>query len=54
MYQIKSRPVDFNYVGHTVEYYNLERKSKIVQKEILGNYLYEIMVKLDNKIPLNF
>ena len=54
MYQIKSRPVDFNYVGHTVEYYNLERKSKTVQKDILGNYLYEIMVKLDNKIPLNF
>lgn len=52
--QINSRSVDFAYTGHTPNYYDYEIKSKQIQKEILGENLYNLMVKIDNKIPLNF
>jgi len=52
--QIFSRPIDFNYVGHTIHYAKLEKQSQEVQKEILGQKLYLIMKRVDEKIPLNF
>lgn len=52
--QINSRSVDFSYSGHTKNYYDFEIKSKQIQREILGEKLYTLMVKIDNRIPLNF
>jgi len=54
LFQINTRPVDFAYTGHTSKYNNLEVASKEIQKNILGDKLYKIMVNIDNKIPLNF
>ena len=52
--QINSRPGSFKYSGHTTKYTEYENQSKQIQKEILGDKLYQIMVKIDNKIPLYF
>lgn len=54
IYQIKTRSFDFNYKGHTTNYEFFEQKSKDMQKQILGTKLYRFMVKVDNKIKLNF
>lgn len=54
VHQIFSRPFDFNYVGHIIDYYILEKKSQQAQKEILGNKIHTFMKKVDDKIPLNF
>ncbi|NQX92978.1 MAG: metal-dependent hydrolase [Flavobacteriales bacterium] len=53
IYQINTRPFDFQYTDG-VDYGLYEQKSKEIQKEILGNWLYEKMVKLDKMIPLYF
>ena len=52
--QINTRPVDFSYNGHTTNYDKFESQSKNIQREILGEKLYQIMTDIDNKIPLNF
>lgn len=52
--QIITRPVDFNYSGHTTRYDEFEKASLEIQKEILGEDLYEVMLFIDSKIPLNF
>ena len=52
--QVNTRTTDFSYTGHTINYDKLEEESKLIQKEILGDRLFEIMTKIDNKIPLNF
>ncbi|PCI98025.1 MAG: hypothetical protein COB15_06745 [Flavobacteriales bacterium] len=54
IYQINTRPVDFSYSGHTIDYDKFEAESKLIQKEILGENLFQIMTTIDNKIPLNF
>lgn len=54
LYQINTRPIDFSYKGHTLDYDKFEKQSKEIQKEILGDKLYKIMEKIDNKIPLYF
>lgn len=54
MYQIKTRPLDFSYSGHSHKYQEFELQSKEIQKEILGERLYNIMTDIDNRIPLNF
>ena len=54
IYQIKTRSFDFNYKGHTTKYEFYEQKSKDIQKQILGTKLYGFMVKLDNKMKINF
>lgn len=55
--QMFSRPLDFQYSGfsghHKVWSIN-EAKSKEIQKEILGEDLYEFMEALDNEIPFYF
>ena len=52
--QVKTRDFDFNYTGHTLRYDEYELKSKELQKKILGQNVYGLMEKFDNKIPLNF
>ncbi len=54
VFQVKTRSFDFNYIGHTPRYEEYEKKSKEVQKQILGNKLYNFMLKFDNRIPINF
>ncbi len=54
LYQINNRGVDFSYTGHTKNYDKFELQSKQIQKKILGDKLFEIMTKIDNKIPFNF
>lgn len=52
--QINSRPIDFSYTGHTIQYQKMERQSKAIQKDLLGPTIYSWMEALDNKIPLYF
>lgn len=54
LFQINTRTVDFAYTGHTIDYDKFESQSKLIQKDILGEKLYEIMTSIDDKIPLNF
>ncbi|MFZ6052054.1 metal-dependent hydrolase [Halocola ammonii] len=54
LFQVNTRPTDFNYSGHTANYSQLEAESKLIQKEILGERLFKIMTEIDNRIPLNF
>ena len=54
LYQINTRPIDFSYSGHTPKYNQYEYQSKQIQRDILGERLYHIMVEIDNKIPLYF
>lgn len=53
-YQIKTRGFDFAYSGHTSKYQEYEIKSKEIQKEILGERVYSIMEKFDNKLRIYF
>jgi uncharacterized membrane protein len=52
--QIKTRPYDFSYTGHTNRYQELEKKSKKVQREILGEKFYRIMEKFDHSLGIYF
>ncbi len=54
IFQTKTRPVDFSYIDHTTKYYEFEAQSKSIQKSILGDKLFQIMSKIDNRIPFNF
>ena len=54
IYQINTRKFDFNYTGHTRNYSTYEKKSKELQRDILGEKLYTILNKFDNSINLNF
>lgn len=54
VFQVKTRQFDFNYTGFSSKYNEYELKSKEIQKEILGEKIYQLMVKLDNSIPLYF
>lgn len=54
MIQIKTRGYDFNYTGQTSKFQQYERKSKEVQRKILGKKVYEKMVKFDRKVKVNF
>ena len=57
IYQLKTRPVNFQYKGYS-EHHEVwqtnERLSKAIQRQILGNDLYEFMEKIDNEIPFWF
>lgn len=54
VYQIKSKPSDFSYSGHSHKYQEFEQQSKQIQKDILGERLFNIITDIDNRIPLNF
>ncbi len=56
LYQIKTRPFDFNYqkAEHGKVFWEYEQKSKAIQKDILGERLYGIMVEFDKHVPLWF
>ena len=51
IFQINNRPIDFS---NSASYQEHERESKRIQKDILGDRLYQFMLSVDNKIPLNF
>ncbi len=52
--QIRSRDVDYAYVGHTDKYGQFEAASKEQQREIMGDRLYRAMEWLDGKLPVHF
>jgi len=52
--QINTRKFDFSYTGYAKHYTAYEKKSKELQKEILGDRLYRLMLAFDNKLKLNF
>jgi inner membrane protein len=52
--QVKTREYDFAYTGHTPKYQELENKSKQIQKKILGDRLYRLMERIDNRLRINF
>ncbi len=52
--QIHTRPFDFSYKGHAVDYAKYERVSKNIQREILGDTIYEWMRDIDAQIPWYF
>jgi inner membrane protein len=52
--QVKTREYDFAYTGHTPKYKELENKSKQIQKKILGDRLYRLMERIDNRLRINF
>jgi len=54
IYQMNTRPVDFSYSGHTKQYGTFEAQSKQIQKDLLGEKLYEFMNAIDNALPLHF
>lgn len=54
IYQINSRGYEFAYFGHTTRFQEFEENSKKAQKRILGDKLYKLMVKFDNKLNINF
>jgi hypothetical protein len=52
--QINTRTIDFNYTGSTAKYEFMEAQSKQYQKNFLGDRLYRLMEKLDNKLFIYF
>lgn len=54
LFQIKTRDFDFSYDGYSKTYQQFEKKSKAVQKEILGEKLYGIMEDFDHKLDFYF
>ncbi len=44
----------FHHREHSKVFWEYEKKSKEIQKEILGEKLYFIMEKFDNHVPLWF
>lgn len=54
MYQINTRGYDFAYTGNTSKYNTFEEQSKHIQKQILGEKLFNLMVKFDNKLAFYF
>lgn len=56
-YQVLQRDFDFQYYGfkgHHVVWTEYETKSKMIQKEILGEKLYNLMEWIDNALPIWF
>lgn len=54
VFQIKTRPCDFAYEGHTIKYVYYELRSKQIQKDILGKRLFHYMERFDRMVKVNF
>ncbi|WP_430814141.1 metal-dependent hydrolase [Carboxylicivirga sp. RSCT41] len=52
--QIKTRDFDFAYTGHTAQYDQYEAKSKQIQRELLGDRIYELMERFDKQLKIYF
>ncbi len=52
--QINTRGYKFNYTNSTSSYQEHELKSKEIQKQILGESLFNIMLTFDNKLKIYF
>ncbi len=53
-FQLTHRGFDFAYGKSCPDYQGYEVKSKQIQKKILGESLYNLMVKFDQKLPVLF
>jgi membrane-bound metal-dependent hydrolase YbcI (DUF457 family) len=53
---IKTRGFDFNYKGQITKakYEQYENKSKEIQRELLGDKVFNFMSRVDKKLPVNF
>jgi hypothetical protein len=54
LFQITTRGYNFDYEGHTTDFAKSEEKSLEIQKEILGEELYNAMRKFDDKVKIHF
>jgi len=54
LYQINSRPFDFAYEGYNANYSLSESESLRIQKELLGETVFNLMRALDSKLPVYF
>ncbi len=54
VFQIFTRGYDFDYEGHSTNFSEKEIMSKEIQAKLLPKPVYDFMVALDNKVPLNF
>ncbi|MFZ9956717.1 MAG: metal-dependent hydrolase [Flavobacteriales bacterium] len=56
LYQMKTLDFDFNYqkAEHSKVFKEYEQKSKDIQKEILGENMYEVMRSFDESLPIWF
>lgn len=52
--QIKTRDFDFAYSGYSNKYNEFEAQSKQQQKDILGEKLFQVMERFDNKLKIYF
>jgi inner membrane protein len=53
-YQIDQRNFSFAYRGYTKKYDEYERKSLEIQREVLGEKMYDIMVEVDRRLTVYF
>lgn len=54
VYQITHRPIDFKYGEQTATHAQKEKQSHAIQKRILGDRLYEIMLDFDKRLKIPF
>lgn len=54
VYQVNNRGFDFNHHGSNPNYQEFEAKSLEIQREILGQRVYNFMYFIDQKIPFYF
>jgi inner membrane protein len=52
--QINTRTFNFNYTLHLTNYEQYEKQSKQIQKEILGDEVYQLMDKFDSELFFHF
>ncbi|MDP8098397.1 metal-dependent hydrolase [Pasteurella atlantica] len=54
IFQVKTRDVSFAYSGYSKNYAQFEQKSKQIQKELLGERLFNLMERFDNQLKIYF
>lgn len=54
IYQINTREFDFNYYGHATKYLEYEKKSKEIQRKMLGDKLFNLIELFDKHVKVNF
>jgi inner membrane protein len=54
LFQITTRGYDFDYEGHTTDFQKSEAKSLEIQRNILGEDLYNAMRKFDSAVKVHF
>ncbi|OHX63855.1 metal-dependent hydrolase [Flammeovirga pacifica] len=54
VYQINTRPIDFSYTNNSSKYQEFEQQSKKIQKDILGEKVYNWVSEMDRRLPFLF